>query len=74
MAKASAKNKVQTKPVKANRSKPATSKGSMGTQNRNDSIAFEAYLLAEQRGFQGGDPVADWLIAEAKVDQQNQAA
>jgi len=31
-------------------------------------IAEAAYLRAEQRGFQGGDPVADWLAAEAEVD------
>jgi len=31
-------------------------------------IAEAAYLLAERRGFQGGDPVADWLAAEAEVD------
>lgn len=31
-------------------------------------IAETAYLLAEKRDFQGGDPVADWLAAEAEVD------
>jgi Protein of unknown function (DUF2934) len=36
---------------------------------RREMIAREAYLLAEQRGFDGGDPVADWLEAEAVVDR-----
>lgn len=31
-------------------------------------IEFAAYRLAEQRGFDGGDPMQDWLAAEAAVD------
>ena len=31
-------------------------------------IAESAYLRAERRGFQGGDPVADWLDSEKEVD------
>jgi hypothetical protein len=31
-------------------------------------IADAAYFRAEQRGFQGGDPLRDWLQAEAEVD------
>jgi hypothetical protein len=34
-----------------------------------EMIAREAYLLAEQRNFQGGDPVIDWLEAEAKINR-----
>ncbi len=33
-------------------------------------IAEQAYYLAEKRGFNGGDPVADWLAAEQKVKTQ----
>ena len=36
--------------------------------DRHEMIAVEAYLRAEQRGFQGGDPVADWLDAETEID------
>jgi len=36
---------------------------------RHEMIAREAYLRAEARGFQGGDPVTDWLEAEAEVDR-----
>jgi len=32
---------------------------------RHDLIALRAYLHVEGRGFQGGDPVHDWLQAEA---------
>jgi hypothetical protein len=31
-------------------------------------IAEVAYFRAEARGFEGGDPVRDWLEAEAEVD------
>lgn len=30
-------------------------------------IAEAAYFLAQRRGFQGGNPVEDWLAAEAEV-------
>jgi hypothetical protein len=35
---------------------------------RRRMIADAAYFRAERRGFSGGDPVADWLAAEAEVD------
>jgi hypothetical protein len=38
-------------------------------------IAQAAYFLANERGFDGGDPLSDWLAAEKRVDamlsQQN---
>ena len=41
----------------------------IGDKKRRDMIARVAYLRAEQRGFHGGDPVQDWLLAENKVDE-----
>ena len=35
---------------------------------RRSMIAEAAYLRAAQRGFHGGDPVADWLESEREVD------
>jgi predicted nucleic acid-binding Zn-ribbon protein len=35
---------------------------------RRQMVADTAYFLAERRGFEGGDPAADWLEAEAEVD------
>jgi hypothetical protein len=32
-------------------------------------IAEAAYYKAEQRGFAGGDPLQDWLDAEAEIDR-----
>ena len=33
-----------------------------------EMVAREAYLLAEKRGFQGGDPLHDWLAAEKEIN------
>ena len=41
--------------------------------DREQMIAEAAYFRAERRGFQGGDPFADWLSAEAQIDQLLQA-
>ena len=37
-------------------------------------IQEAAYFRAERRGFSGGDPVADWLAAEAEIDAMLSAA
>ena len=39
---------------------------------RQAMIARAAYRCAEHRGFEGGDPVADWLTAEQEVDARLQ--
>ncbi len=33
-----------------------------------DQVAVAAYFHAEHRGFNGGDPMADWLAAEIEID------
>jgi len=38
------------------------------TEQRQHLIADEAYLIAERRDFQGGDPSQDWSEAEKLVD------
>jgi len=40
----------------------------VSADQRNAMIAESAYLRAEARGFQGGDPVQDWLDGEKEVD------
>ena len=40
----------------------------VSAEQRNAMIAESAYLRAEARGFQGGDPVQDWLDGEKEVD------
>ena len=43
---------------------------SIDTEHRQHLIAEEAYLIAEQRGFQGGDPAEDWARAEKQVNHR----
>ena len=40
-------------------------------EQRRSMIAEAAYYRAEKRGFQGGDPVADWLAAEREVAERS---
>lgn len=40
----------------------------VSAHRRREMIAEAAYYRAEKRGFTGGDPVADWIAAEAEVD------
>lgn len=35
---------------------------------RHEMIREAAYFRAEKRGFQGGDPVSDWLLSEQEID------
>jgi hypothetical protein len=39
-------------------------------EERHRMIAETAYFLAHERGFTGGDPVADWIEAERRVDRE----
>jgi len=41
----------------------------MWAGDQREIVAREAYLSAEKRGFNGGDPVQDWLEAEKKVGE-----
>jgi hypothetical protein len=43
---------------------------SIATEHRQRLIALEAFLIAEQRGFQGGDPAQDWARAEQLVNDR----
>lgn len=45
------------------------STGPISIEQRRQLIAEAAYFRALSRGFEGGDPVADWLDAEHEVDQ-----
>src|SRR3569832_1230165 len=53
----------------ASKTTPTMSSGSpsraVSAEEREKMIAQAAYLRAEQRGFMGGDPVADWLVVVA---------
>ena len=55
-------------PSSTTNAKKAKSNGN-GTDKRVVLIQQMAYFIAEERGFEGGDPVQDWLAAERKVDK-----
>jgi len=44
------------------------------TKQRHQRIAEAAYFRAEKRGFEGGDPVADWVDAEQEIDAEQKRA
>lgn len=46
----------------------SVSRTGIDTEQRQRLIANEAYLIAERRNFQGGDPSQDWGEAEKLVD------
>ena len=43
---------------------------SIDAEQRQQMIAEEAYLIAERRGFEGGDPGQDWRDAEIAVNNR----
>lgn len=57
-AKATAKRRASSKPEKVN----------LSPELRETMIREAAYYRAEKRGFQGGDPLADWLSSEEEVN------
>ena len=48
----------------------ADGKTTVTPEERYRMIAENAYHRAEKRGFIGGDPLNDWLLAELEVDRQ----
>jgi len=55
-------------PSKRRARKTAAVTRTVSAEQRHAMIAERAYLRAEVRGFQGGDPVEDWLEGEKEVD------
>lgn len=63
---ATAANKTDVRAAgSAGKSKPAAAAAG---EDRYEMIAIAAYCRAEQRGFNGGDAMQDWLEAEAEID------
>lgn len=72
-AKPAAAKSAAAKPAAA---KPAVKRQKtpvVTPEERQNMIAVEAYLIAEQRGFQGDMELNDWLQAEAIVDARFEA-
>ena len=66
MAKARKGKAVTKQPRKTAETNPTEL---ISPDDRQQMIAEAAYLRAAQRGFQGGDPLADWLAAEADIER-----
>ncbi|MBA3937026.1 MAG: DUF2934 domain-containing protein, partial [Planctomycetes bacterium] len=41
----------------------------VNADERRKLIGDAAYFIAQKRGFSGGNPVHDWLLAERQVDE-----
>ena len=48
---------------------PETPGQSLSSEERRRRIEQAAYFRAQQRGFNGGDPVEDWLAAEREINR-----
>ncbi|AKH36576.1 MULTISPECIES: DUF2934 domain-containing protein [Nitrosomonas] len=64
-----------TKPLTKNTRKKVTvtgneSNGEHMQENRNSRIAIAAYYKAQERGFQPGHELDDWLTAEVEVNNE----
>ncbi|UCG71660.1 MAG: DUF2934 domain-containing protein [Chromatiales bacterium] len=66
---------VSVKRTGVREAKPSTraqvkkSAGPISVERRRQLIAEAAYFRALSRGFEGGDAVEDWLVAEREVDK-----
>jgi len=61
--------KIDAKPHKIGKKPPAPSGNSKSDEeSRFNMISEAAYYRALGRGFGGGDPVEDWLMAEEEID------
>ena len=62
-------NKIDAKPHKISKKSPAQSGNSKGNgAERFNMISDAAYYRALGRGFDGGDSMEDWLMAESEID------
>jgi hypothetical protein len=50
-------------------SRKAAKAPGVGAEQRRNYIEVAAYHIAERRGFAPGDPLADWVQAEAEIDR-----
>lgn len=70
---ATAKQTAAKKPAAARPAVKRQKAPVVAPQEREYMIAEAAYLIAEQRGFQGDMALNDWLQAEAMVDAGSEA-
>lgn len=54
-------------PKAAKARKAPAAKKELSPEERHEMIARAAFFIAEHRGFLGGNPLSDWLLAEREV-------
>ena len=67
-AKAGTKTPKATTKTAKRRAKSQPKPVDLSPDLRHEMIREAAYFRAEKRGFQGGDPISDWLSSEQEVD------
>ena len=65
-AKAAPKAAAAAKPVRA---RAAKKPAGVPPEQRKHYIEMAAYYIAERRGFAPGNPLEDWVQAEAEIDR-----
>jgi hypothetical protein len=65
VATSKAKAPAAAKPVRAKATKPAV----IPLEQRRNYVEVAAYYIAAARGFTPGDPLQDWIQAEAEIDR-----
>ena len=69
-ARSSAKKVPEKRKAPAKRTAPAGILLPVSHEERWRMVAEAAYYIAQRRGFVGGDTNADWVAAEAQVDDK----
>jgi len=64
-AKAASRKAAAAKPGRSRAKKPA----GIPLEQRNYYVEVAAYHIAERRGFTPGNPLEDWVQAEAEIDR-----
>lgn len=64
-----AKSKSPVSPIRRPRSSGSTQATHVSEEERRRMIEEAAYFRAQQRGFNGGNPIDDWLAAEREINR-----
>lgn len=76
-SKSTASKTTDSKTTKSNNNGKSKTTAKTGPKFSDDlrrqKIATAAYYRAEKRGFNGGNPIEDWLMAESEIDSQTSA-
>lgn len=61
--------KSAPKPAAKSAARKPAAKAAVGPEQRRFYVEVAAYYIAERRGFGGGNPLEDWVQAEAEIDR-----